>query len=244
MNFMAPAVSSDLGDSTASGRDTTTYPQLLSLAHEADLTKVATQLLQAPTEDNGRLAVVKAEVTTSRGVFEALGDASPESVEDFLVPHLIRVAETRAKARAFRDAVGIGVVSQEEISGSSFPPVSHSPGLGERGNGRSSAPPQRSRFQRQNGNGHPRDQRRGSDRNPDCRDTVAANTGPMSEAQRRYLFRLMAAQGVTGEAAHESLKSLFRVGNLAQVNKVDAIRAIDQLLREAGPGNGHGHTVH
>lgn len=243
MNFMAPAVASDLGD-PASGRNMTTYPQLLALVHEADLTKVSTQLLQTPTDENGRLAIVKAEVTTSRGVFEGLGDASPESVEDFLLPHLIRVAETRAKARAFRDAVGIGVVSQEEISGSSFPPAVASPGLGGRGNGHPQGPPQRSRFARQNGNRRPRDERRGADRNPDRRDTVAANTGPMSEAQRRYLFRLMAAQGVTGEAAHESLKSLFRVGNLAQVNKMDATRANDQLLQDTGPGNGHGHTVH
>lgn len=218
-------------DPVETGRDVSTYPQLLFLAHEADLSKVATELLQTPTDDNGRLAIVKAEVTTSRGVFEALGDASPESVEDFLVPHLVRVAETRAKARAFRDAVGIGVVSQEEISGSSFPPVSHSPGLGGRGNGRSSAPSARTRsFPKPNGNSRMSD--------------VPPDTSSLSEGQRRYLFRLMAARGLKGEAAHEALKEYFGVENLGEVSKVNAIRAIDQLLREAGPGNGHGPTVH
>lgn len=224
---MAPAVAPDLGDLTASGRDTTTYPHLLSLAHEADLTKVATQLLQTPTDDNGRLAIVKAEVTTSRGVFEGLGDASPESVDGFLVPHLIRVAETRAKARALRDAVGIGVVSAEEISGSSFPPAVSSPGSG--GNGRAFSP-------------------RAQSAPPSGVRPMApvVDTSSMSEGQRRYLFRLMAGRGFKGEAAHDAIKEFFGVENLAQVSKVDATRAIDQLLREAGQsgGNGRGHTVH
>ena len=225
MNPMAPAVAPDLGDPTASGRDTTTYPHLLSLAHEADLTKVATQLLQTPTDDNGRLAIVKAEVTTSRGVFEGLGDASPESVDGFLVPHLIRVAETRAKARALRDAVGIGVVSVEEISGSSFPPAVNSPGSG--GNGRTfssrgQSPPAFS----------------GSSRPP----APVVDTSSMSEGQRRYLFRLMAGRGLKGEDAHDAIKDYFGVGNLSQVSKVDATRAIDQLLREAGQGGGNGHA--
>jgi hypothetical protein len=228
MQPMAASLPPDPGDPTAF-RDTTTYPHLLSLAHESDLTRVATHLVQTPTDDNGRLAIVKAEVTTSRGVFEGLGDASPESVEPFLVPHLIRVAETRAKARAFRDAVGIGVVSVEEINGSSFPPAVQSPGSGG-GNGRfASAPRLQSPSPNPPGNRLP---------------APIMDTSSMSEGQRRYLFRLMAGRGLKGEAAHEALKEFFQVGNLAQVSKVDATRAIDQFLRDAGQGNGHAVTQH
>ena len=49
--------------------------------------------------------------------FEGIGDASPENVPPHILPHLNRMAETRAKARALRDAVKIGVVSFEELDG-------------------------------------------------------------------------------------------------------------------------------
>jgi hypothetical protein len=225
---MAPAAPPDFGDSPST-RDTTNYPQLLSLAHEADLTRIATQLVQTPTDDNGRLAIVKAEVVTNRGHFEGLGDASPESVEPFLVPHLIRVAETRAKARALRDAVGVGVVSVEEFSGGPFLPAASSPGSGE-GNGRNPA------HRTSVGNGAPPP----TNRLPGA----LVDTSSMSEGQRRYLFRLMAGRGLKGEAAHEALKEYFRVNNLGHVSKVDATRAIDQLLRDAGTVNGHATTQH
>jgi len=229
MRPMASNFPPDLGDPTAAGRETTTYPQLLTLAHESDLTKVLTQLVQIPTDDNGRLAIVKAEVTTARGVFEGLGDASPESVEDFLLPHLIRVAETRAKARALRDAVGIGVVSVEEISGASFPPAASGPGSGG-GSGRRPLPPGLP------GNGGQGDGNRLR--------SLPIDTSSMSEGQRRYLFRLMAARGLKGEAAHDSLKQFFGVGDLFQVSKVEATKAIDRLLQDAGQGNGHAVTQH
>ena len=92
-------------------KDVVLYAGLLSQAHEEGLLKVCTSILQIPTEENGRLAIVKAEVQTAKGLFEAVGDACPENVDEFLAPHLIRVAETRAKARALRDAVNVGVVS-------------------------------------------------------------------------------------------------------------------------------------
>ena len=61
---------------------------------------------------------------------------------------------------------------------------------------------------------------------------------PMSEAQRRYLFRLMTAQGFHKEGAEEHLKDLFQVDALAKVTKVAAMKLIDELLQSAAPGNG------
>src|SRR6476661_1470373 len=101
-------------------RDSIAYAELLKLAHDEGLKSIATELVLQPSEENGRLAIVKAAVETERGHYEGLGDADPGNVDDFLVPHLIRVAETRAKARALRDAVNVGVVSFEELDGVSL----------------------------------------------------------------------------------------------------------------------------
>src|SRR5258705_10014646 len=79
------------------------YQGLLSKAHDEGLKSIRTQLLQIPGEENARTAIAKAIVETGKGSFEGLGDASPENVTSFLTPHLIRMAETRAKARALRD---------------------------------------------------------------------------------------------------------------------------------------------
>ncbi len=62
----------------------------------------------------------------------------------------------------------------------------------------------------------------------------------MTEAQRRYLFRLMAGQGLHKEGAEEHLKDLFQVDSLSSVTKAAAMRMIDELLKTAAPGNGGG----
>lgn len=98
-----------------SGRTFVLYAGLLEEAHEQGLKAIRTKLLQAPAEENGWVAIVQAEVETERGVFTGIGDASPDNVSRMLAPHYIRMAETRAKARALRDAVNIAVTALEEL---------------------------------------------------------------------------------------------------------------------------------
>jgi len=98
------------------GRDYATYPYVLNAAHEAGLQCIATRLLEIPDDANGQVAIVEAVVTLNGGkTFTAIGDASPRSVKSSLVPHIIRMAETRAKGRAMRDAVNIGQTLAEEL---------------------------------------------------------------------------------------------------------------------------------
>jgi hypothetical protein len=97
------------------GRRLVLYGGLLDLAHERGLKEITTALVQVPSELNGMTAIVHATVVTVQGTFTGLGDANPDNVGPGMVPHLIRLSETRAKARALRDAVNIGVAAVEEL---------------------------------------------------------------------------------------------------------------------------------
>jgi hypothetical protein len=196
-------------------KEVVTYQGLLSKAHEEGLSRVKTSLLQIPAEDNRQVAIVKAEVETGNGVYEGLGDASPENVNTFIVPHLIRMAETRAKARALRDAVNVGVVSFEELDGTESGPDSIDPGSGDRvPQGGIPAPA-------------------GLRPLPSSIRRLAGVPDLMSEAQRRYLFRIVAGQGLQGETAEQYLHELFEVDSLTKVTKAEATAMIDRLLNSS-----------
>jgi hypothetical protein len=102
-------------DDKGNAKDFVLYAGLLDLAHERGLKAITTTLVQAPSELNGSTAICHATVQLEAGTFSGIGDANPGNVTRMMVPHLIRMAETRAKARALRDAVNIGTASLEEL---------------------------------------------------------------------------------------------------------------------------------
>jgi hypothetical protein len=81
---------------------------------------IRTELVQIPTETNQRIAICTAVVMMEKDgherAFTGIGDASPANVAPAMQLCLIRMAETRAKARALRDAVNIGVAAFEEMN--------------------------------------------------------------------------------------------------------------------------------
>ncbi|MDF2800374.1 MAG: hypothetical protein K0S61_277 [Anaerocolumna sp.] len=81
---------------TLNGKSYITYEGLLISAH-----------------DKG---IASATVRSKDGkIFSDVDDASPASCSAKIVPHLIRMASTRAKARALRDFTNIGMCSIEEL---------------------------------------------------------------------------------------------------------------------------------
>lgn len=203
----------------------TEYAEILKLAYEEGLRSISTELLVTPSEDNGNRCIIKAVVEVERGRFEGIGDADPDNVEPGLAPHLIRVAETRAKARALRDAVNTGVDSLEEEDGVS---LTRANGLG------SGAPASKSSRPARNGTSTTRP--RGNGSLPTQSNLTAGE--PMSPAQRRYLFRIMADQGYKREAAEERLKDIFEVPTLTGITKIGAMKMIDALLRNGASTRG------
>jgi len=95
------------------------YAGLLEEAHSRGLRSIETELLQVPSAENGDVAIVRAVVRMEEGKFSGIGDAGPQNVGRMIAPHLIRMAETRAKARALRDAINVGVTAFEELGGPS-----------------------------------------------------------------------------------------------------------------------------
>jgi hypothetical protein len=65
------------------------------------------------------------------------------------------------------------------------------------------------------------------------------NDAIMTDAQKRYLFRILAEQGFEGEKAHEELKKSFGVDSLKKVTKMEASREIERRLEKSKGGAIH-----
>lgn len=208
-------------------KEVATYQGLLAKAHDEGLHSVKTEIVQFPTKDNDQTAIVRVEVRTSEGVFAAIGDASPANVNRRIAPHFIRMAETRAKARALRDAVNIGMVSLEELGDvsdedlASEEPVSTTPRTapnrrpnGSNGASHGAVPPSPESAS----NGH--------------------ELQGMSDAQRRLLFRLASDHGHAPETIEGWLKGELGVPELARATRSQASRLIDRLKGDDGRSNG------
>lgn len=106
------------------GKQMVLYAGLLDAAHAAGLKAIRTRVYQPPLKENGETTIVVAEVELEDGrVFSGIGDATPTNVGRNIAPHAIRMAETRAKARALRDALNIGAVALEELGEEEEPPA-------------------------------------------------------------------------------------------------------------------------
>ena len=187
-------------------KEVATYAGLLARAHDEGLKRVETDLVQAPHPENNLTAIVRAVVETDKGVFAGIGDASPDNVNRRIVPHLIRMAETRAKARALRDAVNIGVVAMEEL-GDDLVQDLRQPERSDNVRPFRQSSPSRSR-----------------ERGPSS-DTI-------TEAQRRLLFRLLAQAGYEGDAARQVLCEEAGVEDVRAIGKRHASRLIDAWKQE------------
>jgi len=94
------------------GRPFVKFEGLLAIAHERGLLELTTTVVQCSVD----LAVCQAVARFQDGrVFTDIGDATPSNVAKHLAPHFIRMAATRASARALRRALRISACSVEEL---------------------------------------------------------------------------------------------------------------------------------
>ena len=97
------------------GREYVTFRGLLFVAHEAGLESVDVKLID--WDADSKTAIVSATVSGERGSFSDIGDASPSNVNRMIANATIRMASTRAQARALRSYLGVGFTSLEELPG-------------------------------------------------------------------------------------------------------------------------------
>ena len=200
-------------------KEVVSYAGLLAKSHDEGLESIETELVQIPTEANGNTAIVRAVVKGSRGTFTGIGDGDPSNVNRSVARHLIRIAETRAKARALRDYVDVGTVSLEELGGDD-----------DFDAGETDAPHPVASAGAREARGGP---------------SEADTSGPCSDAQRRLLWRLALALGHEGDAASTFLSE--RLGNPTDraATKREASKLIDGLeaeVRRRSNGNGAAHA--
>jgi hypothetical protein len=104
------------GTSKESSTDSVLYSGLLALCHDEGIKSLDVEIVQYPNDSNGFTAVAKSRLEFQDGRrFGEIGDANKGNVKPNIAPHFIRMAATRAKARAMRDAVNIAVVCEEEL---------------------------------------------------------------------------------------------------------------------------------
>lgn len=97
---------------TIHGRAFVQYVGLLAMAHAQGLSSLQAELVTVPPE----LATARATAIFADGrTFSEAADATPDNVSAQVRKHFARCALTRAKSRALRDALNMGMVALEEL---------------------------------------------------------------------------------------------------------------------------------
>ena len=94
------------------GKDFIQYEGLLAMEHERGLTELHAEFISVT--ETLALAFAWAFFKDGRKFWES-SDATPANVHEKVRAHFPRMALTRAKARALRDALNIGTVAVEEL---------------------------------------------------------------------------------------------------------------------------------
>jgi hypothetical protein len=98
-------------------KDFVQYAGLLDLGHQKGISQIEVDPIQLPTAENGNFAVCKATIVSKTGEsFIDIGDANPGNCSSKVSKHLLRLASTRAIARALRSFTNIGMTCLEELA--------------------------------------------------------------------------------------------------------------------------------
>lgn len=230
---------------TIEGKEFVLYAGLLDLAHQKGLLRIETEILQFPTSENNQTAIVKAIAESKLGeVFSDVGDANAANCNYKVGKHLVRMASTRAKARALRDFTNIGITALEELG--DLNEVIEEPGPSIRANNQTGAA---KKIKPEPGGNNRKAQTKGetatktvTKRQPKAPQATVETKPPsttaapdkkprMSEAQKRAVYNLSKRRGISVEELNRMAQEAFGV-NLEYLSAKDAADFI-RLLQQA-----------
>ena len=229
--------------STIKGKEFVLYAGLLDLAHQKGIRSIRVEALQFPTKENGNVAICKAEIHSPSGeIFSELGDANPTNVNKMIVSHILRMAATRAKARAMRDYTSIGITCLEELG--EIDDVTPEPKKKSSGNVVPISDAQKQRNSKGNGKSQPdqdtppvrsgeteKDQKRQPQRHRRESNESAGGPGP-SAAQLKAMENLARRRGVSPEDMDDMAQQMFGT-NFRNITSSEAASFIKTLQQSS-----------
>jgi hypothetical protein len=206
------------------GKDFVKYPGLLDLGHKMGISKIEVTPLQFPNKENGRFAICQAEVVSKTGeVFKDIGDADPGNCDPLVAKHVLRMASTRAIARALRSFTNIGMTCLEEID--DF----------DKGTGEKPSKPKRNAKQKKSTKEEKKEKSKPKDESK-AKEKVKGgspeNNGTMSPAQQKAIQNLAKRRGINDEELNEMSRKQYSVP-LKELPSKDASAFIRHLQQAA-----------
>jgi hypothetical protein len=239
------------------GHDFVKYQGLLDMAHQKGIAQIEVETIQLPTSENGNFAVCKANVVSKSGEsFTDIGDATPQNCSSKVAKHLLRLASTRAIARALRSFCNVGLTAIEELSDISDvlgnesgngkvktgkPAARMKPVEKPSGDKQKETPPAETKAtaaeQKTQANAAKEPEKAtageptGPPKAPDVNGKKPA-AQPMSEAQKRAVWNLSRRRGISVEELHRMAFEAFNV-ELENLSSKDASSFIRNLQQAA-----------
>ena len=220
------------------------YAGLLDYAHQIGIGSIEVEPLQLPTKDNGNFAIVKATVVSKVGEsFTDIGDANPTNCNAKVGKHLLRLASTRAIARALRSFTNVGLTALEELADlndvlgngdqkpraaakkKAAPKAKASPPAKKSGPVKSGKP-DKSDNTKSKGNGAGEPKAKTSEKSTE---TIHPK---MSEAQKRAIYNLSRRRGISVEELEQRAFETYGI-ELENMSSKDASSFIRELQQAA-----------
>jgi len=237
---------------TIQGRDFCIYSGLLDLAHQIGIQMIQVDVVQFATKENGFEAICKATVESRDGqTFIECGDANPKNVNPKISGHILRMAATRAKARALRDFTNIGMTCLEELgdldeaigderpsNGRSKKSEAAKPESGNAGNGKQTTAPatkneKQSSPPSSSGNGGSKKTTKASSKEEPTNGDNRENSGPKpSTAQIRAIENLARRRNISAKELEDMVQQQFGT-SLPNINSSEASSFIRLLQQSA-----------